>query len=131
MLRRLIVALLISVASIPCGFGQTWVQVRGGSYTLDPAVLSHIRAALEATVTHSARVQKAELAPWQTYTLQYQPQVVDGHRVVRIDGACRVHPGANLQDSFLDVADGGPCYFTVTYSIELGKFSNVLFNGYA
>jgi hypothetical protein len=114
---------------VPPSWAQTWVPVAGGSWTLDAQVLVHVKETLESTIAAAAETQGKRLPPWTAYTLQYQPQLVDGHRTILIRGACHVSPTFDPRKGFEEVSDGGECYFTVAYSVESRHFSNVLFNG--
>jgi hypothetical protein len=131
MFRCSAVLLFALASAVPSAAAQTWVEVNGGSWHLDSALLGQIEGKLEATVASSAKTQRQTLSAWPNYSIQYQGKLVDGHRVVEIRGACHVSPGRDLRSEFLDVVDGGPCYFALLYRIDSKRFSNVIFNGYA
>jgi hypothetical protein len=124
-----IIVLLLLAAAGDCD-GQTWALVQGGAYALPSSALARIEATLEQTVSAAAASQAQKLAPWQDFSIQYQPQVLQGRRVVEIHGACHIRSGTDLHREFYLPLDGGPCFFTVVYSLESGRYSNVAFNGY-
>jgi len=133
MLSRLFALWLIlaMTGTVPLAVAQTWVEVNDGSWPLDAASLGRIEQKLQATVVRSAKTQGQKLPPWLKYLIQYRATLVNGHRVVEIRGACRVSPGLDLRREFLDVVDGGLCYFTLMYTVESERFCNVIFNGRA
>jgi hypothetical protein len=108
---------------------ETWVLLRSGAFALDPQTLARIQSSLHAAVTSAAATQARQLPDWSGYTLQYQPQLVMGVRIVVIRGACTVPAGVDLSKDFYDVPGGGECYFAVAYEVGSGSFSNVAFNG--
>jgi hypothetical protein len=132
-MTRLIAAMVavLGLTSAVSAWAQTWVAVDGGAWALDAVVLPRIEAELERVVETSAKAQGQKMPPWSEYTVQYQARLLEGHRMVWIMGACRVDPAFDLHKSFWQIKDGGPCYFHVTYSVDSGTFSDVLFNGSA
>jgi len=128
-IRCVLASLFLFSAQLACA--QTWVPVSGGGFPLDQAILDHIQATLELTITTAASSKGRHLPEWKNFTLQYRPELFRGHRIVRVQGSCKVSPGVDLREEFYEVMDGGECFFWVTYDVENGRFSNVLFHGYA
>src|SRR5438128_2609049 len=65
--------------------------------------------------------------------LESIPGSVPGQRAVELQGACRNDSPVDTRREFVgdEIMDGGTCYFTVFYFIGTGRYSNVLFHGYA
>jgi hypothetical protein len=108
-----------------------WYEVRGGSWQLGNDALAEIAGGLPAEASRHARLEPA--LPMSDYTVQYQGQVREGRRIVRLSGACRVFgKSANaLRSEFLVVFDGGNCFFQATYDPVQRRFTEFGFNGVA
>jgi hypothetical protein len=112
---------------------QSWVHVAGGAFVVQAKELERMRASLELTVTDAARAQKKTLPAWSRYLIQYREKYVEGQRAVELQGSCRNDSPVDIRRKFVgdEIMDGGTCYFTVFYLIGSGRYSNVVFHGYA
>lgn len=112
---------------------ESWVRVVGGAFVIQPKELERMHASLESTVTEAAKAQKKTLPAWNRYLIQYREKYVEGQRAVELQGACVHDSPVDIRRVFVgdDIMDGGTCYFTVFYLIGSGRYSNVVFHGYA
>lgn len=61
---------------------------------------------------------------------QYLGIIIQGQRYVYINAAC-ARLSADWQHRFLDVCDGGACFWGVLYNVQTGHFSDLQTNGLA
>jgi hypothetical protein len=70
---------------------------------------------------------------WPAYRRQYVGHTEKGRRLVYLNAFCdssaRFHPC--WHDTYVSVADGGPCYFQVSYDPASRQILRVWVNGYA
>jgi len=121
MMKILFAAAVVTVGS--------WFGIPGGSWSTSQAVLNNIRGGLEPFVKQQASTQHQALQPWSSYSFQYQGQTEAGRKIVFINAFCRSEPDA--QHHFVQVFDGGSCYFRVKYDPQRKKFFELVFNGVA
>jgi hypothetical protein len=57
----------------------------------------------------------------RSYVRQYTGGTRDGHRLLFVTFACRENPGWG--ERFLDIKDGGSCYFDVGYDLDAGAYT--------
>jgi hypothetical protein len=107
--------------------------VDGGGFVVSRQVLSHIKATLASQITAAAKAQGQTLPPWQQFLVQFRATEVKGLRAVEIHGSCQAMPNVDTRKDFVDeqITDGGTCYFLVLYVLDSGRYSNVVFHGYA
>jgi len=112
---------------------ESWVRVVGGAFVIQPRELERMRVSLESTVTEAAKAQKKTLPTWNRYLIQYREKYIEGHRAVEVQGSCGHNSDFDNRSVFVgdEIMDGGTCYFTVFYLISSGRYSNVVFHGYA
>ena len=116
---------LIAAVALP-----KWIQVEGGAWTIDPHLLSEVQLALKSTLptAYGGRLRK-----WNTYTFQYQGKIsVLGGRFVFVNAFC----DSSLNDDqmraeWVEVFDGGTCYFRVEYDVKTKRLRKLLVNGEA
>lgn len=118
--------LLFATAVVTVG---SWFGIPGGSWNVGSAVLNSIHDGLEPFVKQQASNQHQVLRPWPTYSFQYQGQTEAGRKIVFINAFCGSEPDA--QQHFVQVFDGGPCYFRVKYDPLRREFFELVFNGVA
>jgi hypothetical protein len=106
-----------------------WFEVRGGAWTPDAATVAALRASIEESVSDLAKLQNAQLLPWEKYTFQFQGQEIQAERFVLVSALCQSTEQADLADSFVEVLDGGACYFKVRYSPRTRTFYGLAVNG--
>ncbi|MCB9460994.1 MAG: hypothetical protein H6670_15175 [Anaerolineaceae bacterium] len=68
-------------------------------------------------------------ARYDDYWRQYVGFVRDGQRLIYANYFCRAEAG--WLDRLLEVADGGDCYFQLTYDVDSQRFVNWYVNGEA
>jgi len=112
---------------------ESWVRVLGGAFVVQAKELESMHASLELTVTNAAKAQKKTLPVWNRYLIQFREKYIEGQRAVEIQGSCEHESHMDIRRVFVgdEIMDGGTCYFTVIYLIGTGRYSNVLFHGYA
>lgn len=112
---------------------ESWVHVEGGAFVVQAKDLARLQGSLESTVTDAAKAQEKPLLAWHTYLIQYREKYISGQRAVELQGACVHDSHVNIRSVFVgdEIMDGGTCYFTVFYVIGSGRYSNVIFHGYA
>ena len=112
---------------------ESWVRVIGGAFVIQPKELERMHASLESTVTEAAKAQKKTLPTWNRYLIQYREKYIEEHRAVEVQGSCGHNSDFDNRSLFVghEIMDGGTCYFTVFYLISSGRYSNVVFHGYA
>jgi len=112
---------------------ESWVHVVGGAFVVQAKELERMHASLERTVTEAAKAQKKTLHAWNGYLIQFREKNIEGQRAVELQGSCEHDSNMDIRRVFVgdEIMDGGTCYFTVIYLIGAGRYSNVLFHGYA
>jgi len=112
---------------------ESWVRVVGGAFVIQPKELDRMHVSLESTVTEAAKAQKKTVSAWNHYLIQYREKYVEGQRAVEVQGSCEHDSHIDTRREFVgdEIMDGGTCYFTVIYLIGSGRYSNVVFHGYA
>nr|WP_314547186.1 hypothetical protein [uncultured Massilia sp.] len=106
---------------------KRWFEVRGGAWQVPDAMLGEMAAEMRKEA--GAKVA----AKLHTYIVQYQGKLEDGVRVIRVAGACETlgMDEARLSQAFLNVRDGGKCYFDATYDPEQRRFTEFRYHGFA
>ncbi|MFK3736603.1 hypothetical protein [Massilia sp. TN1-12] len=106
---------------------KRWFEVRGGAWQVPDAMLSEIAAEMrkEAGATVAPKLH--------TYIVQYQGMLTNGVRVIRVAGACETlgMDETRLSQAFLNVRDGGKCFFDATYDPDQRRFTAFHYHGYA
>jgi hypothetical protein len=128
----LMLTVLLCAASVNAE-AESWVEVLGGHFAVPTDTLGRIQATIESQVTAAAKAQRQDMPPWGEYLIQYRATEVHGRRAVEIHGSCHFDDGPDLRREFYDehVKDGGTCFFYVVYLLDSGRYSNVVFHGYA
>lgn len=108
---------------------KNWVEVSGGNWQPDSALLVEIANAVRSEVVHappSGTMRNAD-----DYTVQYQGQLQGERRLVRLAGACETHgrTPSQLKEAFVVIFDGGNCYFDATYDPGLRRFTAFAYHG--
>jgi hypothetical protein len=127
------VLLSVLVSAPLTAAAETWADVQVGSFEVTPEVLTRIKGTLEAHVAASASKQGQALPSWSRFLLQYRGKRIQGHKAIEIHGSCDGGNSIDVHQDFLDerITDGGSCYFMTFYLVESGRYSNVVFHGYA
>jgi hypothetical protein len=117
-----LLALTIAVGS--------WIFVPGGNWQPSDAQLDDAREKIHAYATLKSEGRLDGLAPWESYTFQYQGRELDGHKIIYVNAFCS-EPPAYAAEQMVLVLDGGACYFEAYYDIESRSFVRLVFNGVA
>lgn len=118
---------------VPRRDNPQWVEVNGGIWSPSPSQLRTVRDEFRAYVQDRARDAQADLSPWNSYTFQYQGQLLHGQRVLFVYAFCQMsadYPRRRLARQFYFVLDGGACYFRAWWSPESEAFIGIGFNGH-
>jgi hypothetical protein len=128
-MRRLTLALALIVTAAAAN-PPHWVEVVGGTWRPSPEVLSHIEAALKVAVPNAA-ANRGHLPEWHSYTFQFQGRTpVTGRRYVFVNAFCDVLPNhADLTKAWIQVMDGGACFFSAKYDPGSRQLYDLVVNG--
>jgi hypothetical protein len=109
-----------------------WLEVQGGSWNPSTALLSDVEAALRIAVPPAA-TGRGRLPDWRTYTFQYQGQsAASGHRYVRVNAFCWARDNfPDLTKEWVEVKDGGACFFSAKYDTAAKRLYDLQVNGVA
>ena len=129
----LLSAAFVLIGTVARAVSESWVEVGGGAFVIQPADLDRLHASLPMRITDAARAQGKTLPRWVQYLIQYQAQLIDGRRAIEIQGSCHHDVQVNIRRVFVgdEIMDGGTCYFTIVYLVDSGRYSNVIFHGLA
>lgn len=107
-----------------------WYEVRGGSWRVPLATLQEVRAIIETEIGHNKAFDLEGTNP--RYAIQFRGETVDGRQVVRLIGACNGLGKSDwkLSEHFVQVYDGGRCYFEADYRPDDRQF-RFRYNGHA
>jgi hypothetical protein len=108
-----------------------WFEVKGGSWVVDDSAVTAMSQDIQSAVRTLAGGGFKLFSPWARYTFQYQGQGSEGAPYVLVNAFCSSHSGTDLTASFVEVFDGGACYFKVKYDPRTHKFFDLSVNGYA
>jgi hypothetical protein len=106
-----------------------WVHVPAGEWEPTAVQVGELQERLKPYVDEQAKTWKEELAPWERYTIQFQGQLLQGKRVIFINGLCNVPP-SEASEELVFVFDGGACYFRTYWDPATKEFSRFSFNGH-
>jgi len=116
---------LIAAAALP-----KWIEVEGGAWKLDPNMISEVQLTLKSALptAYGGRLRK-----WDAYTFQYQGKTsVLGDRYVFVNAFCDSSRNDDqMRTEWVEVFDGGTCYFHVEYDLKNKRLRNLLVNGEA
>ena len=107
-----------------------WYEVRGGSWRVSLATIQELRLLIQGEIGNNKHFYPGGAVP--RYAIQFRGETRDGHHVVRLVGACNAGDKFNwkLSDQFMQVHDGGKCYFEANYLLNDKQFS-FRYHGYA
>jgi hypothetical protein len=107
-----------------------WVEVRGGAWHPDSTVLAQLDSALEPAV-QAASKNRGQMREWSRYTFQYQGRKsLLGQTYVFVNAFCAAE-SADLRTKWMEVEDGGACYFSAKYDPKANRVYDVQVNGVA
>ncbi len=99
-----------------------WYEVRGGTWRVPLATVQDLRVLIEAEISRNKDFDLEGTAP--KYAIQFRGETVDGREVVRLFGACNGLGKSDwkLSEHFIQVFDGGRCYFEADYRRDDKQF---------
>ena len=107
-----------------------WIQMSGGTWDAQALPFTEIENSLRPVVV-AASQGMGRIPEWKTYTFQYQGRrTALGHRYVYINAFCQ-WPTNHPLDAWVEVFDGGACFFQAKYDLESKKVYDVSVNGVA
>jgi hypothetical protein len=109
-------------------FVGSWFPISGGTWTPDQGSVAQLQAALQPYVVTHASDQHRKLQPWSSYSFQFQGRGNAAGKFIFINAFCSA-PDTNSAKQFLQVLDGGTCYFELKYNPKTKTFYNLGFNG--
>ena len=119
---HVLLALAVAVGS--------WISVPGGIWQPSQAELNDVQAKIHGYATLQANDRRNGLAPWESYTFQYQGRELEGRKVVYVNACCS-EPPHYVAEQMVLVLDGGTCYFEAYYDTKTKSFVRLVFNGVA
>jgi hypothetical protein len=108
----------------------SWFPIAGGTWTPEQGVTSQLQSTLQPYVVAHASAQHLALQPWSSYSFQYQGRGSADGKFIFINAFCS-SPDAYAAKRFLQVLDGGTCYFELKYNPKTKTFYDLGFNGVA
>jgi hypothetical protein len=122
-------ALLIGVCVFAADPAR-WTEVVGGAWHPDAVMVAQMDEALQAPVGKQAQ-QRGGLKPWPQYSFQYQGRTtLLGKRYVYVNAFCN-HERVGLDRVWVEVLDGGACFFQAKYEPEKRIVYDLAVNGVA
>jgi hypothetical protein len=107
-----------------------WVEVSGGAWHPDSAALAKLEAALVPAVTAASK-DRGEMRKWSSYTFQYQGRnSLLGKPYVFVNAFCGT-ASVDVRTAWVEVFDGGTCYFSAKYDPKTNRVYDVQVNGVA
>jgi hypothetical protein len=117
----------LAIAAI---FVGSWFPIAGGTWTPDHGVVAQLQATLQPYVVAQASDQRRKLQPWSSYSFQFQGRGNADGMLIVINAFCST-PDAYAAKRFLQVLDGGTCFFKLKYNPKTKTFYDIGFNGVA
>jgi hypothetical protein len=92
--------------------------------------LSKLEAALIPAVTVASK-DRGDMPKWSTYTFQYQGRKSSlGKPYIFVDAFCGT-ASVDVRTAWVEVLDGGTCYFSAKYDPKTNRVYDVQVNGVA
>jgi hypothetical protein len=102
-----------------------------GYWTPSQADVLGLEERLEPFLEHMVSQTGPDVLPrLPAYKRQYVGVQADDRRVIFANFFCNTH-GIDWQRDWVEIADGGACYFEVSYDIATGEFFGLSVNGEA
>jgi hypothetical protein len=130
-MRASAILLTALVSTFAYGINQSqWVEVGGGEWHPDSRVLAKLEAALVPAVIAASK-ERGDLRKWSSYTFQYQGRnSLLGKPYVFVNAFCGTE-SVDIRTTWVEVLDGGTCYFSAKYNPNTGRVYDVRVNGVA
>ena len=107
-----------------------WVEVSGGAWRPDSVALAKLEAALVPAVIAASK-DRGQMRKWSSYTFQYQGRKsLLGKPYVFVNAFCGT-ASADVRTAWVEVLDGGACYFSAKYDPKSNRVYDVQVNGVA
>ncbi len=118
------------ISLIAASSGPRWIEVEGGAWQLDANRLSEVQSALKAALPTA---DGGRLREWDAYTFQYQgKRAIFGGRYVFVNAFCGTERDyAQMRVRWVEVFDGGTCFFHVEYDLQTKQLRHLSVNGEA
>jgi hypothetical protein len=126
-----VLALVLSI-SVYAQNPSKWIEVKGGKWKPEATTLSEIETVLKPAIIAASK-NRGHMQDWGKYTFQYQGRSpLPGQRYVFVNAFCdepKNHP--DLQNIWVEVMDGGACFFSAKYEPESKRLYDISVNGVA
>jgi len=120
----------ITFSVLAWGNDTRWVEVAGGTWKPASRQLVEVESALKSEVPAAAK-DRGELSEWSQYRFQYQGRItLLGRKFIYINAFCSAEHG-RLDKEWVEVADGGACYFRAKFDTGEHKLYDISVNGVA
>jgi hypothetical protein len=120
---------LLNAVSVAAG-SPRWIEIGGGAWKPQAADLSNLERALRPAATAAAQ-SRGRMPPWQSYTFQYQgKRSLLGRRYIYVNAFCDDPKNHSLLE-WVEVLDGGACFFHGKYDPQSGEIFDLVVNGVA
>ena len=128
-MRALAVLLTLYLPTVAQAFDQSqWVEVSGGAWHPDTASLAKLETALMPAV-NAASMNRGAMRAWNSYTFQYQGrESLLKISYVFVNAFCGAS-NVDARKTWVEVFDGGTCYFSAKYDPKGGRIYDVRVNG--
>lgn len=115
---------------LPASPVANWYEVRGGDWQLSLETVQEIRALIDARIGSNRHFSRP--AGIAKYAIQFRGESRNGRPAVRLAGACRIYEVflSQLTETFIDVHDGGECYFDAEYDPVEKRLRQFKYHGY-
>jgi hypothetical protein len=125
----LIAGVLVGAAALASD-SQRWIEISGGAWGPHALPFADIENSLRPLVVAAAR-DRGGVPEWRAYTFQYQGRRdPSGRKYVYINAFCAA-PQRHSVTEWVQVKDGGPCFFNAKYDPESKQVYDVVVNGIA
>ena len=120
---------VVSTAAMVEVNGNPGVILEASAYRPDAEGWSPDLASLQAAEDAVAAEPTGDRAPQLDGYRQYVGIVEEGDRKVIVNSMCQEIDG--WDSSYIEVADGGPCFWNAVYNVDTGELELLIVNGEA
>jgi hypothetical protein len=132
-MRAVAAILAFSLPVFAAAQAATWIEVSGGRWHPTAEQLGDAEAALRLQLPSAAK-NRGTIAKWSDYRFQYQGRSTAlGRKFIYVNAFCNDW-GTGQRDlarQWLEVDDGGACYFNAKYDPEQRHVYDLIVNGVA
>ncbi len=108
---------------------SNWHEVSGGTWQPTLEHLNTLEKLIAAEAPRAAKARGQTLSTLNAYTFQYQGQISNNDKVIKIQAYCQSSSEFNPSREWLLVMDGGTCYLSALYNLNSNAFMYFEFNG--